>query len=621
MQDLSHTPKASTEVPDEQASASWRQFSTTDSPAEFARTWLQTVLKQLPSAESAVVLMLRRETGKLVSAAHLPQHSPVDLSLNAVVDAATQRKQAVVLPQVGEGEAASSQLCYPILLNGEIVALTAIKLAVSDQQLLEDSMRQLRWNSSWLELFYQRRRGDSESPQHTELVLLLTIVASVLEHTSFQGASMSAINELASALGCTRASLGTNDKGFCEVQAVSGTSEFAAKAQLLQAVGCAMDEALDQQASVLHPNFSEGSVLLNTRQQELANVEEGLTHTVCTVPLPGSDRYFGAVTLEWSGDHQLDEAQLEQLELIVAVLGPILEDKKRAERSWWQLAFDTLRHHAMTLFGPRYYVRKTMVAFGVLILVFFSVYHTEYRVTADARLESTVLQAIVAPVDGFVESAEVRAGDSISEGQQLFQLDDRDLTLEQLRWSSEALQLERQMRDAVAVRQPAKVRVLEAQLEQARAQLALVTEQLTRMRATAPFAGVVVSGDLSQSLGAPVNRGEVLFEITPLDSYRVALMVDEQDIGDIALGQTGQVVLRSGSEAGLDLVVERVVPLAEAWDGRNIFRVECRLSEVPDYLRPGMEGVGKVEAGQRRLIWIWTHTFTRWLRLALWEWF
>jgi hypothetical protein len=33
-----------------------------------------------------------------------------------------------------------------------------------------------------------------------------------------------------------------------------------------------------------------------------------------------------------------------------------------------------------------------------------------------------------------------------------------------------------------------------------------------------------------------------------------------------------------------------------------------------------MEGVGKIVADQRRLLWIWTHEATDWLRLALWNW-
>jgi hypothetical protein len=38
------------------------------------------------------------------------------------------------------------------------------------------------------------------------------------------------------------------------------------------------------------------------------------------------------------------------------------------------------------------------------------------------------------------------------------------------------------------------------------------------------------------------------------------------------------------------------------------------------YLRPGMEGVGKVEVGERKVLWVWTHGLTDWLRLALWRW-
>ena len=37
-------------------------------------------------------------------------------------------------------------------------------------------------------------------------------------------------------------------------------------------------------------------------------------------------------------------------------------------------------------------------------------------------------------------------------------------------------------------------------------------------------------------------------------------------------------------------------------------------------LRPGLLGVGKVEAGSRSLLWIWTHRISDWLRLTLWSW-
>ena len=41
------------------------------------------------------------------------------------------------------------------------------------------------------------------------------------------------------------------------------------------------------------------------------------------------------------------------------------------------------------------------------------------------------------------------------------------------------------------------------------------------------------------------------------------------------------------------------------------------MSEV---LRPGMEGVGKIELGEARLIWIWSRDLIAWLRLQVWKW-
>jgi hypothetical protein len=52
-----------------------------------------------------------------------------------------------------------------------------------------------------------------------------------------------------------------------------------------------------------------------------------------------------------------------------------------------------------------------------------------------------------------------------------------------------------------------------------------------------------------------------------------------------------------------------------------VFRVEAQIDGGnAARLRPGMEGVGKVSVGERSLIWIWTHGFFDWLRLALWNW-
>jgi len=162
--------------------------------------------------------------------------------------------------------------------------------------------------------------------------------------------------------------------------------------------------------------------------------------------------------------------------------------------------------------------------------------------------------------------------------------------------------------------------ILAAQQRQAQAQLALVEEKLARSRIQAPIDGLVVTGDLSQRLGSPVEAGETLFEIAPLDAYRVVIQVDERDIAYVQVGQTGRIALTGRPGTPIGFKVGNVTAISEQQDGRNVFRVEAEVDASDVDLRPGMEGVGKISVGERSILWVWTHRFTDWLRLSLWRW-
>jgi hypothetical protein len=68
------------------------------------------------------------------------------------------------------------------------------------------------------------------------------------------------------------------------------------------------------------------------------------------------------------------------------------------------------------------------------------------------------------------------------------------------------------------------------------------------------------------------------------------------------------------------LVIDKITPVSTAKEGRNYFRVEAQLKDASERLRPGMEGVAKVNIDRRKLIWIWTHEAIDWIRLKLWAW-
>ncbi len=135
---------------------------------------------------------------------------------------------------------------------------------------------------------------------------------------------------------------------------------------------------------------------------------------------------------------------------------------------------------------------------------------------------------------------------------------------------------------------------------------------------------MVVAGDLTQSIGAPVARGDVLFKLAPLDEYRVVLQVDEHDIGEIAIGQAGRIALAGLPQQPLALTITRLTPIAVAEEGRNQFRVEAALVDptpaLLQQLRPGMQGIGKIDIGERNLFSVWTRRLRHWLALSWWSW-
>jgi len=420
---------------------------------------------------------------------------------------------------------------------------------------------------------------------------------------------------------CSRVAIGLVENAAVKLAAISEAATFEKNTPLAKAYVQAMEEAHDHGKPV-----SEGAVGAGeaaglssyVRHRELLAIA-GATQAL-SVPLIQNAQCLGVITLERTGEAGFDAAALAWLDAFAALTAPIVEQRLAAERGVLARLASDFRTLLEKLFGPRHLVWKAAASALVLVTALLVLVPIEYRVTAKTVIEGEVQRVAAAPFEGFIGAAYVRAGDTVKQGQPLAQLDDRELRIEEAKWSSERDQYDNRLREAMANHDLTAVQVVGAQLRQSEAQLKLVTEKIARARLTAPFDGIVVSGDLSQQIGAPVEAGKKLFEIAPLQSYRVILQVDEREIRHVQTGQHGQLVITGIATDPMAVTVAKVTPVAIAQDGKNFFRVEAALAQTDVRLRPGMEGVGKVEVGSRRLWWVLTHTFTDWLRLTLWTW-
>jgi len=601
----------------------WRQFGSAGSPEDFCRSWLALQCHAIGEVRDAVVVLQKPGTEAFGPLAFWPEGQRDRSALVEIAERALREGRGIVQPRAMGGgstlpDRPDYQVAYPIRLDGKLRGVVGVDIAWREAAQLQAAMRQLQWGSAWLEVLLRRHADPIEAARH-RMQLILQLSAIFLERPEFKEALTDLVTETATRLGCDRVALGLARGGSVRIEAISHTAQFDRRANLLTAAAAAMTEALDQRESIAYPQDRDARPVVTLAHAELAQLSGA--DGIASVPLMHNGRAVGALTLERAGGHRFDAATMELLDGLASMLGPMINLRLEQGRSLTSQAAARAQGFWARLAGPRHAGLKLGMGAVAAAALFVAFATGEYRVSADARIEGSVQRTLTAPFQGFVRASARRAGDTVRKGEVLARLDDRDLRLEQSRLMGQRDQLGRQYRDAMAKRDRAQTRIVSAQMEQSQAQLALVEEHLQRTEIVAPFDGVLVSGDLTQMLGAPLERGQALFEIAPLDTYRVVLQVDEHRVADVRDGQRGELVLSSNPGQRFPILLQKITPVSTARDGRNYFRVEAQLETGADpRLRPGMEGVAKVVVDDRHLIWIWTRELANWLKLKAWAW-
>ncbi len=593
-------------------------------PADHCRAWLGLQCQMIPGARAGLLSLT--QAGVLAPVAAWPQgaelHELARLAARAVVEqrlvVAWGRREAaapdalpmLVAQPIGPDGAAYGAVAVSVLSGGAIGAADPDGVG-----------RQLRSGAGWLDALGVRQHAlaavaDRDAMRVTlqEAHAAMDTVAVAGEHRRLAPSGMAVVNELASRLGCARVSIGVAARGRVRLLAMSHTATIQRRSRLAGLIEDAMDEALAQGVAIAHPPLPETPPAVSVMHRDL--VRHGIGGAVLSVPLGNA---AGVLTLERATP--FNPRALQVIAAVAGLVGPVIALQAHNQR--WvagrllDVASDGIGH----LFGPRRPALKLIASSIAVALLALTLVPGTHRVSARATLEGDIQRAAVAPFDGFVREAPVRAGDVVHKGDLLAAFEDRELVLERVKAWAEREKLRARHQEALSKHDRPQTAVLMAQIDQADAQLALAEDRLARARVLAPLDGVVMSGDLSQTLGSPVERGRVLFEIAPADAARLALQVDDQDVRWVMPGQTGTVALASMPGRRMGFTVLRRMPVASADDGHNVFRVEAALQDadaVP--LRPGMEGVAKIEIGSARLIWVWVHPMWDAMRLTVWKW-
>ncbi|MEY3231153.1 MAG: hypothetical protein RL689_1242 [Planctomycetota bacterium] len=445
----------------------------------------------------------------------------------------------------------------------------------------------------------------------------------------FLGAAMDVCNDVATRHACDRVSLGFLRGNRARLVAMSHRESLDRRSLLVQAIEEVMEECADQDAEVASP--TDAATIVN-RCAESFRKSHDMTH-VLSLPLRVRERSGGTgdedtgvravLTLERAGDRPFTQAETIDLRMFLDVVSPALVRLHETDRWVGSRLTHDLRRTLAWAVGPRNTLAKAIGLAAALSLAAAALIKGDYRVEGTFTLDVPKRLSVPAPFDGFLREARVKPNDRVEAGiTVLAVLDDSELKVE-----AAALVAEREakLKEAAKARTERKISdaaVAEAEAEKARARLELVRMRIARSTVVAPAGGVVLVGDLDRMIGSPVKTGDVLFELAPTDSLHADVAVPEDQVGDVSVGQSGMLATAAYPSTRIPFTVERIDPLATVDGHRNVFNARVRLGEVPEAIaasiRPGMQGVAKIDADRRSYLWIWTRRLSNWVRMQLW---
>jgi hypothetical protein len=315
----------------------------------------------------------------------------------------------------------------------------------------------------------------------------------------FLAVAMTFCNEVAARHKCDRVSLGWLEKEYIRLQAISHTERFERKMEAVRALEQTMEEAFDQDELIVWPAREDSSPITRDHQNFASSHQ---VKFICSAPLRLSGAPVAMLTCERNSE-PFSETEIRLVTLCCEMAARRLSELKRNDRWFgarWVTAWRELLAKAVGVqhTWAKIFAVGSAIALGVL---FFG--KMNYRVEAPFILRTDDIAILSAPFNGYIDEAPHRPGDPVKLKEVLLTLDTRDLRLEEAAASADLDRFTREAEKSRATNGLADMRIAQAQAEQSRVRLDLIRYHLDQSALTAPFAGVIVEGDLRKRIAAP----------------------------------------------------------------------------------------------------------------------
>jgi RND family efflux transporter MFP subunit len=426
---------------------------------------------------------------------------------------------------------------------------------------------------------------------------LLALLADVQATHGLEAAVQQLCTRLAKWSGATRVVLGlTTASGNARVSAVSDATNLDQRSELMLAFEAALDETLAQKEFASWTSTSSENAPIFRRLTRLAS-----TDAIIGLPLRNREGDpVGAILFCGTSAWHMQLMRSTALELCQSPIASCLALLRQTGGG------KIKKLHAAWRTGIRQARSRMVLACSVLagsVLLF----PTPFKVKCDVTVEPVVRRYVAAPFAGTLDKTFVEPGSIVKKDQVLAVMDERELHLELAGLEAELGASKKKRVAALATREAATSQLAALETAQLETKIEAIKHRLLHLSIQCPMDGVVVSGDLRRTEGAPLSIGQSLFEIAPLDRMIAEIAVPQDEVQHVRIGMP--VDLRFDAFPGQSWRAElvKVHPRAELRNQSTVFIAEVHLENSDNRLSPGMSGRAKIETNNRSVGWILFH--------------
>ena len=243
--------------------------------------------------------------------------------------------------------------------------------------------------------------------------------------------------------------------------------------------------------------------------------------------------------------------------------------------------------------------RRLQVLMVVLAVLLWPVRLT---VLAPGELVPAHPLVIRAPLDGVIDVFHVQPNQQVQAQQPLFSFDEiviqsrLAVALQALATAETDYRQTSQMALTDA-KSKTQLGLLIGKVDERRAEIESLQEQLTRARVLTPQAGVVLMDDPSEWIGKPVATGERILRIATLDDVEVEAWVPLADAISLAVGDEVVLYLSASPLSPVSATLRYMAHDAvQRPDGSYAYRIRATLSGKTHH-RVGLKGTAKLHGG------------------------